>query len=247
MNEEHTRKPEKKENHPSDEKSSLSLPGGQKGGSKGELFLDELFLVARRLKDWINTLVFPASLSLAAIVLAAFLVFPDYRGLISGGIIAQLEGQIKELQRGLDAEKARSITLDRELAQRDIQLQQRQRPNVPSSNLGLFISPLLSLEPKRSKLPDLITVSFAQSDRALLVFSLPKQPLEEIEVSIFQEQRLIWNQILPVSQEDLSNQNLVAFVISNAILLPGTYQLRVDGNPTKQRISLAQFDLSVEK
>lgn len=242
MNEDQTSKREEQKPDLSGDKLSPSRPPAQKGFSK-----DELLLIARDLKDWINTLVLPVPLSLAAIVLAAFLVFPAYRGLLSSGIITQLEGRIKELQQGLDTERAHSITLDRELAQRDIQLQQRQRSNVSSSEPGLFLSPLLSLEPRRSKVPDLISVSFAQSDRALLVFSLPKQALEEIEVNIFQEQRSIWNQILPVSPEDLSNQNFVTFVISNSILAPGKYQLRVDGNPSRQRISLAQFDLSVEK
>jgi hypothetical protein len=240
MNEENTSKPGEQKADVFDKKSAPSLPPAQKESSK-----DRRFLIARSLKDWIDTLVLPAPLSLAAIVLAAFLVFPAYRGLLSVGIIAQLEGQIKELQQGLDAEKARSLTLNEELVQRDTQLRQRQRPNSSSSDLGLVLSPLLSLEPKRSKVPDLIRISFAQSDRALLVFSLPKQVLKEIEMNIFQEQRLVWNQILPVSSEDLSNQNLVTFVISNSALLPGKYQLRVDGNPSKKRIPLAHFDLSV--
>jgi len=242
MNENNTSKPEEQMPDPFDEKSSSRLPDAGKGGSK-----DQLSLIARSLKDWTSTLILPAPLSLAAIVLAAFLVFPAYRGLVSAGMITQLEGQIKELQQELDIEKTRSVRLDRELAQRDMQLQQHQRPNVSSSPLGLFFSPLLPLEPRRSKVPDLINVSFTQSDCALLVFSLPKRAPEEIEVNIFQQQRLVWNQILPISSGNLSNHTFVTFFMGNSMLLPGTYQLRVDKNPTKQRVPLTQFDLSVER
>jgi hypothetical protein len=199
------------------------------------------------LKDWTNTVVLPPALALGAIVLAAFLLFPAYRGLVSGRRINQLEVQISGLQQALEAERSHSSKLDRELSQREFQLRQRQRSGTTAdTGVGLFISPLVSLEPRRKTQPDLISINFTQSDRAILVFSLPKIPLEEIEANIFQEKRLVWNQIIPLPQGNPSNQNLVAFVLASAILPAGNYRLLVEGNPTKQRVALAQFDLAVE-
>ena len=78
------------------------------------------------------------------------------------------------------------------------------------------------------------------------MFSLPKIPLDEIEASIIQEKKLVWNQILPLPQGNSSNPNLVAFVLVSTILPAGNYHLLVEGNPTKQRVALARFDLAVE-
>jgi len=199
------------------------------------------------IKDWVNSFILPPPAALGAIVLAAFLLFPAYRGLVSGGKINQLENQINGLQQALGAERSHSSSLDRELSERDFQLRQRQRSGTTAdAGVGLFVSPPLSLEPKRKAQPDLISINFTQSDRAILVFSLPKIPLQEIEASILQEKRLVWNQILPLPQGNLSNQNLVAFVLASAILPAGNYRLVVEGNPTRQRVALAHFDLAVE-
>jgi hypothetical protein len=198
-------------------------------------------------KDWINSFILPPPVALGAIILAAFLLFPAYRGLVSGQKINQLETQINGLQQALEAERSHSSNLDRELSQRDFQLRQRQRSGITAdTGVGLFVSPPLSLEPKRKAQPDLISINFTQSDRAILVFSLPKMPLEEIEASILQEKRLVWNQILPLPPGNLSNQNLIAFVLASAILPAGNYHLVVEGNPTRQRVALARFDLAVE-
>jgi hypothetical protein len=198
-------------------------------------------------KEWINSFILPPPVALGAIVLAAFLLFPAYRGLVSGRRINQLETQMKGLQQALEAERSHSTNLDRELSQRDFQLRQRQRSGTTAdTSAGLFISPRLSLETKRKAQPDLISINFSQSDRAILVFSLPKMPLEEIEASILQEKRLVWNQVLPLPQGNLSDQSLVAFVLASSILPAGNYHLVVEGNPTKQRVALALFDLAVE-
>jgi hypothetical protein len=198
-------------------------------------------------RDWINSFILPPPLALGAIVLAAFLLFPAYRGLVSGRRINQLGTEINGLQQALEAERGHSSNLDRELSQREFQLRQRQRSGITADAVaGLFISPLLSLETKRKAQPDLISINFTQSDRAILVFSLPKIPLDEIEASIMQEKKLVWNQILPLPQGNPSDQNLVAFVLASAILPAGNYHLLVEGNPTKQRVALARFDLAVE-
>ena len=41
-------------------------------------------LTLKIIKDWIDSLVFPPRVSLGAVVLAAFLIYPAYRGLVSG-------------------------------------------------------------------------------------------------------------------------------------------------------------------
>lgn len=199
-----------------------------------------------RFKNWLSSLNLPAPVSLAAVVLAAFLIFPACWGLVSGRTIRQLRGQIDGLQQSLKAARDHSLSLDMELSQRNIQLLQRQGP-LSDLDSGLFVSPLVSLEPKRSKLPDLIRISFAHSDQAVLAFYPPTQQIEEIEVKVFQGQRLVWSQILLYTSGSAASPNLVTLILSSYALPPGSYQLNLDGNPAKQRMNLAQFDLTVER
>jgi hypothetical protein len=199
-----------------------------------------------RLKNWLGPVNLPAPVSLAAVVLAAFLILPAYWGLVSGRTIRQLRGQIDGLQQSLKAARDRSLSLDLELSQRNIQLLQRPGP-LSDLDSGLFVSPLVSLEPKRSTLPDLIRIGFAHSDQAVLVFYPPTRQIEEIEVKILQGQRLVWSQILPYTSGSAATPNLVTLILSRYALPPGGYQLNLAGNPAKQRMNFAQFDLTVER
>ena len=93
------------------------------------------------LKAWMATVVIPVPVTLGALVFAAFLLFPAYKGLTSGSTIHQLEQTSQELQRQIDAAKIRMIGLERELAGRDLQLTQRQRPVRSGHRLGsLFVA-----------------------------------------------------------------------------------------------------------
>jgi hypothetical protein len=197
------------------------------------------------LKKWFDSLSLPAPVSLAAVICAAFLIFPAYRGLVSDRIIRQQQAQIRELQQSLKVAKDRSLSLDMELSQRNIQSQARDP--LLRLDSGLFISPLLSLEPKRSELPDLIRVSFAHSDQAILVFDPPKHQIDQIEVKLLQGQRLVWSQILSYTSQRIASPSLVTLVLSASALPPGNYQLSLDGDSAKQRVSLGQFDLTIEK
>jgi hypothetical protein len=188
----------------------------------------------------------PVPVTLAALVFAAFLLFPAYKGLTSGSTIRQLEDRNQELQKEKDAVQIRAIGLERDLAGRDLQLTQRQRQGSVDTGSGLYLSPLLYLEGRKSKAPDLINIDFTQADQAILVFSLPKLELQEIEVSIFQETRLVWNQSLAIPQQKLFGENLVTFLLKSSALGKGNYRMTVQGNPTGQRVDLSQFDITIE-
>jgi hypothetical protein len=108
------------------------------------------------------------------------------------------------------------------------------------------LSPLLLLDGRTSKAPDLINIDFTQADQAILVFSLPKLELQEIEVSIYQETRLVWNQSMAIPQQRLFGENLVTFLLNSSALGKGNYRMTVQGNPTAQRVDLSQFDITIE-
>ncbi|MGH9427566.1 MAG: hypothetical protein ACRD2L_14840, partial [Terriglobia bacterium] len=176
------------------------------------------------LKAWMATLAIPVPFTLAALVFAAFLLFPAYKGLTSGSTIRQLEETNQELQKQMGAAQIRTIGLERELAGRDLQLTQRQRQGGVDTGPGLFLSPLLYLDGRKSKTPDLINIDFTQADQAILVFSLPKLELQEVEVSIYQETKLVWNQSLAVPQQKLFGENLVTFLVKSSALGKGNYR-----------------------
>ena len=126
------------------------------------------------LMAWMATLVIPVPVTLGALVFAAFLLFPAYKGLTSGSTIRQLEQTNQELQRQKDATQIRVIGLERELAERDLQLTQRQRQGGVDTGSGLYLSPLLYLDGRKSRAPDLINIDFTQAEQAILVFRSPK-------------------------------------------------------------------------
>lgn len=198
------------------------------------------------LKQWIGALVIPVPITLGVLVLAAFLLYPAYKGLTSGSTIRQLEQTNQELQKRMEAGQARTIGLERELAGRDLQLTQRQRQSAVDTGSGLYLSPLLYLDGRRSKAPDLINIDFTQAEQAILVFSLPKLELQEVEVSIYQESRLVWTQILAIPQQKLFGENLVTFLLKGSSVARGNYRMTVQGNPAGQRVDLSQFDITIE-
>jgi hypothetical protein len=234
-------------NADSNQPQAKKLQTAESKSSRDQTVLPKEALMPRplaRLKNWLSSLNLPPAVSVAALILAAFLIFPAYWGLVSGRTIRQLRAQIDALQKSLKAARDHSLSLDLELSQRNIQLLQRQGP-LSDSDSGLFVSPLVSLEPQKSKLPDLIRISFAHSDQAVLVFYPPTRQIEEIEVKIFQGQRLVWSQILPYTSGSAASPNLVTLILSSYALPSGNYQLNLDGNPAKQRMNLAQFDMTV--
>ena len=199
------------------------------------------------LKAWMATVVIPVPVTLGALVFAAFLFFPAYKGLTSGSTIHQLDQTNQELQRQIDAAKIRMIGLERELAGRDLLLTQRQRPvgvGVDTGS-GLYLSPLLYLDGRKSKAPDLINIDFTQADQAILVFSLPKLELRDLEVSIYQDTQLVWNQSLVIPQQKLFGENLVTFLLKSSAVGKGNYRMIVLGNPTGKRVELSQFDITI--
>src|SRR5262245_18936099 len=198
-----------------------------------------------RVECWLQSQGLPGPATFAALILAAFLIFPAYRGLVSGRTIRQLREEISELKQALRASKDQSDSLNLELSQNLLLL--KRDPGFGDLYSGLFVSPLVSLEPTQNKLPDLIRISFNHSNQAVLVFHPPARQIEEIEARIFQGRRLIWNQILPYSSGSAAILNLVTLILSDSVLSRGNYQLDLSGNPAKERLSLALFDLTVEK
>ena len=111
---------------------------------------------------------------------------------------------------------------------------------------GLYLSPLLYLDARKSKAPDLINIDFTQAEQAILVFSLPKLELRDVEVSIYEETRLVWNQSLAIPQQKLFGENLVTFLLKSSAVGKGNYRMTVQGNPTGKRVELKQFDITIE-
>jgi hypothetical protein len=111
---------------------------------------------------------------------------------------------------------------------------------------GLYLSPLLYLDGRKSKAPDLINIDFTQAEQAILVFSLPKVQLQEVEVSIYQETRLVWSQSLAIPQQKLFGENLVTFLLKSSAVEKGTYRMTLQGNPRGHRVELSQFDITIE-
>jgi hypothetical protein len=197
-------------------------------------------------KQWMASLVIPVPVTLAAFVLAAFLIYPALMGLTSGSVIRQLEQRNDELQKTLDTMKAQRLQLERELSEREVRLSQRQQAGREIGDSGIYISPLLFLEPKKGRTPDLININFSQAEQAILVFSLPRYELQVLEISIYEDTRLVWNQSIGVPRDKLFNQNLVTLLLTRSSLAPGTYRITVEGDPTSRRVALNQFDLTIE-
>jgi hypothetical protein len=89
-------------------------------------------------------------------------------------------------------------------------------------------------------------IDFTQAEQAILVFSLPKLELHDVEVSIYQETRLVWNQSLAIPQQKLFGENLVTFLLKSSAVGKGNYRMTVQGNPTGKRVELKEFDMAIE-
>ncbi|MCI0420687.1 MAG: hypothetical protein L0312_15915, partial [Acidobacteria bacterium] len=181
------------------------------------------------LKAWMATLVIPVPVTLGALVFTAFLLFPAYKGLTSSSTLRHLDQANQELQQKLDVSQTRVITLERKLAELELQLTQRQQQGRAVTGSGLYLSPLLYLGSKKSATPDLINIDFTQAEQAILVFSLPKVELQEVEISIYQETRLVWNQSIALPQQRLFNEDLVTLLLTRSALGRGNYRMTVQG------------------
>jgi hypothetical protein len=235
--------PERQNPEPNSPDPFRRNPGTATGSEKGRV---DFLTVLRSFWHWITGLVIPAPFTLSALVLAAFLIFPAFKGLTSGSVIRELEQKNGELQQMLDSAKSQRVRLERELSERDIRLSQRQPTSHEVGDSGLFISPLLFLESKKGRTPDLISINFSEAEQAILVFSLPRYQLQDLEISIYEDTRLVWNQSIGVPKDKLFNQNLVTFLLTRSSLGPGTYKITVEGNPTTRRVALNEFDLTIE-
>jgi len=191
-------------------------------------------------------LVIPSWISLAAVILAGFLIFPAYKGFISGKERGQLDKQLKSANQSLALSRAQIAKLENEIYQVGLQGQGRRLGDHLARGLGLFVSPLLSLEQKKSGLPDLIHINFSQKEEAVLAFEVGRVNVEELQMSIFQKGNLVWLQTVPIPARTLLNQNLITFVLSRDTLGPGEYRIRVDGNPSREKKPVSEFDLWIE-
>ncbi len=227
------------------DRTGIPAPPPLHGATETSGSTPALLSVMQFLKRWVTSLAIPTEVTLGALVLAAFLIFPAYKGLRSGSAIRQLEGTNQELQQKLSSAASRTILLERTLSERDIQLTQRQQLGRVDTGSGLYISPLLFLESKESSTPDLISIDFAQADQAILVFSIPRTELREVEISVYQETRLAWTQTIGIPEQKLFNENLVSLLLTRSALGAGTYRMIVEGNARGQRVKLNQFDLSI--
>ena len=193
-----------------------------------------------------KSLVIPGWISLTALIVAGFLLFPAYKGFKSGREKGILDEQLKSANQSLALSKAQIAKLENEIYQVGLQGQGRRLGDHLARGLGLFVSPLLSLEQKKSGLPDLIRIDFRQREEAVLAFEAGGIRVEELQMSIFQEGNLVWLQTVPIPRKTLFNQNLITFVLSRDTLGPGKYRIKMDGNPSREKTPVSEFDLWIE-
>ncbi len=184
--------------------------------------------------------------SLGVILLAAFLLFPAYKGFTSGREIRHLREELGSANESLSLSRTLVSKLENDLYR--VGLQGRGRVGEhPSAGLGLLVSPVLSLEPKKSGLPDLIHIDFRNNEESVLAFDLTPFNFEELQVSITQERNLVWIQTISVPSKRLYGQNLVTFVLTREALSAGEYKIKLDGNPSREIKRLGEFDLTIER
>ena len=184
--------------------------------------------------------------SLGAILLATFLLFPAYKGFTSGREIQRLKEDLGSANESLSLSRTLVSKLENDLYR--VGLQGRGRVGEhPSAGLGLLVSPVLSLEQKKSGLPDLIHIDFRNNEESVLAFDLTPFNFEELQVSITQERNLVWIQSISVPPKTLYGQNLVTFVLTREALSAGDYKIKLDGNPSREIKRLGEFDLTIER
>jgi len=196
---------------------------------------------------WWQKIAIPKWLSLAAILLAAFLFFPAYKGFTSGREIRSLKEESANSNHALSLSRAQITKLENDLYQVGFQGRGRRVGDRLARGLGLFVSPVLSLEQKNSRLPDLIHIDFRNKEEAVLAFELTRFNIEELQMSIFQEGNLVWLQTILIPPKTLFVQNLVTFVLSRDTLAAGEYRIKIEGNPSRVIKPVGEFDLTVER
>lgn len=184
--------------------------------------------------------------SLGAILLAAFLVYPAYQGFNSGRKIQRLREELGSSNQSLSLSKSLISKLETDLYRVGLQGQGRVGEH-PVAGLGLLISPILSLEHKKSGLPDLIHIDFRNKEESVLAFDLTPFHFEELQVSITQEKNLVWIQTISVPPKTLFGENLVTFVLTREALSAGEYKIKMDGNPSREIKRVGEFDLTIER
>lgn len=183
--------------------------------------------------------------SIGAILLAAFLLFPAYKGFTSGREIQRLREELGSANESLSLSKRLVSKLENDLYRVGLQIQGRLGEHPPVG-LGLLVSPVLSLEQKKSGLPDLIHIDFRNNQESILGFDLTPFNIEELQVSIMQKKELVWIQTISVPPKTLYGQNLVTFVLTREALSAGEYKIKLDGNPSREIKRLGEFDLAIE-
>jgi hypothetical protein len=189
---------------------------------------------------------FPQWLSLGAILVAAFLVFPAYKGFVSGREIQRLKEEAGSANQALSLSRTQVSKLENDLYRVGVLGQGRVGDHL-ARGLGLYISPILSLEQKKSELPDLIHINFRNNEESVLAFDPSRLNVEELQVRIFREGNLVWLQTISIPPKTLLVQDLVTFALTRDTLDAGEYQIKVDGNPSKEIKRLAEFDLTIER
>jgi len=214
-------------------------------GSKPSASLPEQQDIGNPIKAENDRIVFSRWLSIGAILVATFLVFPAYKGFTSGREIHLLKEEVGSANQALSLTRAQVSKLENDLYRVGL-LGQGRVGNHPSSGIGLFITPILSLEQKKSELPDLIQVDFRNSEESVLAFDLSRLNIEELQISILREGNLVWLRTIPIPPKTMFVQDLVTFVLTRDILSAGAYKIKVDGNPSKEVKVLAEFDLTID-
>lgn len=197
-------------------------------------------------KTGVDRIGFPPWLSLGAILVAAFLVFPAYKGFTSGREIQRLKEEVENANRSLSLSRTQIAKLENDLYRVGL-LRQGRGADLPDKGLGLFISPILSLEQKKSELPDLIQIDFRNNEDSVLAFELSRLDVEELQISILRDGNLIWLQTIRVPPKTLFVQDLVTFVLNRDRFDSGKYKIAIDGNPSRNIRRLAEFDLTIKK
>jgi hypothetical protein len=188
----------------------------------------------------------PQGLSLGAILLAAFLVFPAYKGFVSGREIQRLKEEAGSAHQALSLSRTQVSKLENDLYRVGV-LRQGRVGDPPARGLGLYLSPILSLEQKKSELPDLIHIDFRNNEESVLAFDPSRLNVEELQMRILREGNLVWLQTISIPPKTLLVQDLVTFVLTRDTLDAGEYQIKVEGNPSREIKRLAEFDLTIER
>ncbi|MFN8008190.1 MAG: hypothetical protein U0V70_14435 [Terriglobia bacterium] len=198
-------------------------------------------------KSWAQGLTVPLWLSLSAIVLSAFLAFPAVKGFTLGRETGRLKEEIKQLQGSLLLVQAQGLKPDQAVAHFGSQNVEGEPGFDGARGVGLFVSPILPLEPKKAELPDLIQIDFRNKADAVLAFDGTRFNFTEVRLSLFQEGNVVWSQTLAMPRKTLFVQNVMTFVLNQEAMAKGDYRIRIEGDPSRGGKTLGEYDLRIEK